>query len=92
MNTKEIKDGLIGGFSIIAVISVFGFIGTTFRKCQCELIKMSDEAPPYVSTDDDRFHREDCPFITEDNYGGEEFDSREEARNAGLTPCPHCLE
>lgn len=77
---------------IIAIFVVWWAIGRAFLACECAVIKWFPESPPYYTTDDDRYHRDNCPYMTEDNYVGDEFDSRAEAEGAGYKPCPHCLE
>lgn len=86
------NDGCGGCLTIISALVGLFLIGTIIRQCQCALIKLADEEPPYISTDDDRYHRRHCPYMTEDNYVGDEYDSRESAEFDGLTPCPHCLD
>ena len=76
---------------VIGFILLLGFIGTCIKDCECAVLKLSEEEPPYYSTDDDRYHRQSCPFMNEDNYVGDEYFSREDAENEGLHPCPHCL-
>lgn len=88
------KDGgcWIGCLTIIGALLVLYFVGTAIRQCQCAFIKMWPEKPPYYTTDDDRYHRDNCPYMTEDNYVGDEYDSRQEAEADGYEACPHCLE
>ena len=81
-----------GCLTIIGVLAALYFIGTAIRQCQCAVIKIWPEEPPYYTTDDDRYHRDHCPYMTEDNYVGDEYDSRKEAEAAGYEPCPNCLE
>lgn len=89
---QEDNDGFSGCFTVISALIALFLIVTAMRQCQCALIKLSDEEPPYFSTDDDRYHRGHCPYMTEDNYVGDEYDSRESAESDGLFPCPHCLD
>lgn len=89
---NDIKDGCIGCLGIIAFLVAWWFVGTAIRQCECAVLKIWDEEPPYYTTDDDLYHRQRCPYITEDNMCIEEYDSREEAEEDGFSPCPHCLD
>lgn len=81
-----------GCLTVIGVIAALWFVNYAFKQCQCAFLRLFQEEPPYYTTDDDRYHRDHCPYMTEDNYVGDEFDSRAEAEYAGYEPCPHCLE
>lgn len=85
------KNNYWGCLQIIGFFVFSWLVLSGFRQCKCALLRMSDPEPPYFSTDDNLYHRRSCPYMTEDNYVGDEYESMSSAEDAGLSPCPHCL-
>lgn len=82
---------IFGCLTIIGGLVLLWLLATFIRQCQCAVLCISDPEPPYFSTDDGFYHRKNCPYMTEDNYVGDEYESMEAAETDGLESCPNCL-
>jgi hypothetical protein len=91
-NTNNDSGCWVGCLTIIGVLVVLHFVGFAIKQCQCSFIKLCPEEPPYYTTDDNRYHRDNCPYMTKDNYVGDEYESREAAETDGYEACSYCLE
>ncbi len=91
MYTKDNKDDFLGCLGVIGFFVCLWFAGFVLRQCKISVIKTFNDGPPYYSTDDDRYHISGCPYMSEDNYVGEEYESQHVAKSDGLEPCPYCI-
>lgn len=89
---EEKENGTTGCVGVIVFFVGWYLLSSLVMNCKSSLARMCEDEPPYFGTDNyDYFHKSECPYVSEDNVGGC-YDSKSEAYNDGLSPCPHCFE
>ena len=91
MKRDELSTFLQGLFATIIVIGGLFLFSKIYTSCMGAIARESPDNGEYFATDDwDYYHKSICACVGEHNVGGS-FDSREEAEDAGLEPCPYCI-